>query len=65
MEDSVSTPTMQAGWYWHQPSQRPAYVYQDSQGWHARFLWADPERFGSVQHDGLLNRVLSRKPVVV
>ncbi len=57
MEEPTVAETIQPGWYWHHDSQRPAYVYQGSQGWQARFLWADPEHFGSIHHDGLLNSV--------
>lgn len=57
MENQTPAETIQAGWYWHHQSQRPAYVYPGDQGWQAHFLWADPEHFGSVQHDGLLNSI--------
>ncbi len=55
MADLPPRETIQPGWYWHQHSQRPAYVYEGAQGWQARFLWEDPDQFGSLQHGGLLN----------
>ncbi len=42
------------GWYWHPRSQRPAYVFEGIEEWHARFLWRDPENQGALQHGGLL-----------
>ncbi|PLS78828.1 MAG: hypothetical protein CYG59_16395 [Chloroflexi bacterium] len=55
MENQPLAETIQIGWYWHHHSQRPAYVHQSTQGWQARFVWADPDHFGAFHHDGLLN----------
>ena len=57
MEHTPSAELIQPGWYWHPHSQRPAYVYQEAAAWRARILWTDPDRFGALQHDGLLNSV--------
>jgi hypothetical protein len=48
---------MLAGWYWHHQSQRPVYVYQGGEGWHARYPWIEPDQPGSTPPAGTLNNV--------
>lgn len=49
--------TIQAGWYWHPQSNRPAYVFHGPHAWQVQFVGRVPEDIATLGHVGVVDTV--------